>query len=123
MLPKACQMVALWICSSEVNVVNDLMLDMIGTILTTILLSGNILGVTLISMPIHLGGLIASKVANAAKGLPDGGIMDMFFRGVQKSPLVNVVNDLILDMIGTILTTILLSGNILGVTLISMRQC
>ncbi|CAC9529616.1 hypothetical protein [uncultured Gammaproteobacteria bacterium] len=34
---------------------------------------------------IHLGGLIASKVANAAKGLPDGGIMDMFFRGVQKS--------------------------------------
>lgn len=34
---------------------------------------------------IHLGGLIASKVANAAKGLPGGGIMDMFFRGVQKS--------------------------------------
>ncbi|CAC9476426.1 hypothetical protein [uncultured Gammaproteobacteria bacterium] len=34
---------------------------------------------------IHLGGLIASKVANAAKGLPNGGIMDMFFRGVQKS--------------------------------------
>ena len=34
---------------------------------------------------IHLGGLIASKVANAAKGLPSGGIMDMFFRGVQKS--------------------------------------
>jgi Flp pilus assembly secretin CpaC len=33
---------------------------------------------------IHLGGLIASKVANAAKGLPGGGIMDMFFRGVQK---------------------------------------
>jgi type II secretory pathway component HofQ len=27
----------------------------------------------------------ASKVANAAKGLPGGGIMDMFFRGVQKS--------------------------------------
>jgi len=34
---------------------------------------------------IHLGGLIASKVANAVKGLPDGGIMDIFFRGVQKS--------------------------------------
>jgi hypothetical protein len=35
-------------------------------------------------------------------------------------PLVNVVNDLMLDMIGTILTTILLLGSILGVTLISM---
>jgi hypothetical protein len=30
-------------------------------------------------------------------------------------PLVNVVNDLMLDMIGTILTTILLLGSILGV--------
>ncbi len=34
---------------------------------------------------IHLGGLIASKVANAVKGLPGGGVMDVFFRGVQKS--------------------------------------
>ena len=34
---------------------------------------------------IHLGGLIASKVVNAAKGLPSGGVMDVFFKGVQKS--------------------------------------
>jgi type II secretory pathway component GspD/PulD (secretin) len=40
--------------SQIVNVVNDLMLDIIGTILTTILLSGNILGVTLISIPTFL---------------------------------------------------------------------
>jgi type II secretory pathway component GspD/PulD (secretin) len=46
---------------------------------------------------IHLGGLIASKVANAAKGLPGGGIMDMFFRGVQKSlerPLLLLIKHL-----------------------------
>ena len=34
---------------------------------------------------IHLGGLVASKVANAAKGLPGGGFMDLFFKGSQKS--------------------------------------
>jgi type II secretory pathway component GspD/PulD (secretin) len=34
---------------------------------------------------IHLGGLIATKVVNAAKGLPNSGILDVFFRGVQKS--------------------------------------
>jgi type II secretory pathway component GspD/PulD (secretin) len=34
---------------------------------------------------IHLGGLIASKVANAVKGLPNEGVMDIFFKGVQKS--------------------------------------
>jgi Flp pilus assembly secretin CpaC len=34
---------------------------------------------------IHLGGLIATKVVNAAKGLPNAGIFDVFFRGVQKS--------------------------------------
>jgi len=34
---------------------------------------------------IHLGGLIATKVVNAAKGLPNAGILDVFFRGVQKS--------------------------------------
>jgi type II secretory pathway component GspD/PulD (secretin) len=34
---------------------------------------------------IHLGGLIATKVVNAAKGLPNSGIFDVFFRGVKKS--------------------------------------
>ena len=34
---------------------------------------------------IHLGGLIATKIVNAAKGLPNAGIFDLFFRGVQKS--------------------------------------
>ncbi len=34
---------------------------------------------------IHLGGLIATKVVNAAKGLPNAGIFDVFFRGTQKS--------------------------------------
>jgi type II secretory pathway component GspD/PulD (secretin) len=34
---------------------------------------------------IHLGGLIATKVVNAAKGLPNSGILDVFFRGVQTS--------------------------------------
>ncbi len=34
---------------------------------------------------IHLGGLIASKIANATKGLPDGGILDVFFKSAQKS--------------------------------------
>ena len=34
---------------------------------------------------IHLGGLIASKIASAVKGLPSDGIMNFFFRGVKKS--------------------------------------
>ncbi len=34
---------------------------------------------------IHLGGLIASKVANAAKGLPGGGLLDVFFKGDRRS--------------------------------------
>jgi type II secretory pathway component GspD/PulD (secretin) len=34
---------------------------------------------------IHLGGLMASKVASAAKGLPQGGFLDFLFKGVQKS--------------------------------------
>ena len=34
---------------------------------------------------IHLGGLIATKIVNAAKRLPNAGILDVFFRGVKKS--------------------------------------
>jgi len=34
---------------------------------------------------IHLGGLIASKVANASKGLPGGGWMDFMFKGRKSS--------------------------------------
>lgn len=34
---------------------------------------------------IHLGGLIASKVVNAARGLPNAGLFDVLFRGVNKS--------------------------------------